>query len=329
MTTTLTWINPNDTFLTQSQQLNNAQIVAYHFAGTDWTKESISALCGNMAHESSLNPDMHELGYNDSPTRGYGLVQWTPMTKYTDWASAAGLPWDSGDSQLARIDYEVNNNIQWIPDGLQARYGMGDKYNFSFSDFRKNTQGLSVNDLTEAFMWNYEGPSYSAGTNSLPARQSFANLCLSSLDWTGTGGGTTPPPYTSHVQSVASSSQYQYEEKGEIGMYVQVKSGDTLSGIAARYGVNMNGIKQVVFQDILNKDVIGVGEVLLLPNAAAPTPAPQPINVNVNPEYYWVEGGDNLTKIAHQFGTTISQLQAWNNIKNPDLIYAGQRLRVK
>lgn len=186
-----TWINPNDTFLTQDQQLNNAQLVAYHFKGTDWTKESLSALCGNMSHESSLNPDMHELGYGDSPDRGYGLVQWTPMTKYTDWANSQGLDYASGDSQLARIDYEVANNIQWIANGYQLRYGMGDKYNFSFADFRKNAGGYTVDQLTEAFMWNYEGPSYDAGTSSLSARQSFADLCLSTLDWTGTGGGTT------------------------------------------------------------------------------------------------------------------------------------------
>jgi hypothetical protein len=190
------WIAINDTFLTNDQQMNNAQLTANHFKGTDWVKESLSALIGNMSHESSINPDMHELGYGDSPSRGYGLVQWTPMTKFTDWATANNLDYTSGDSQLARIDYEVNNNIQWVADGLQARYGMGDKYNFSFADFRKNAQNLSVNDLTEAFMWNYEGPSYSAGTSSLSSRQAFANQAYTSLDWTGTGGGIggNPPP---------------------------------------------------------------------------------------------------------------------------------------
>src|SRR5213595_390589 len=120
------WISINDTFLTQDQQLNNAQLVINHFVST-WKPEAISALCGNMSHESSINPDMHELGYGDSPDRGYGLVQWTPMTKYTDWATANGLNYADGDSQLARIDYEVNNNIQWIP---RSSYG-----NMSFADF--------------------------------------------------------------------------------------------------------------------------------------------------------------------------------------------------
>lgn len=46
-------------------------------------------------------------------------------------------------------------------------------------------------------------------------------------------------------------------------------------------------------------------------------------------QYYTAQSGDYLDKIAKQFGTTVNQLVAWNNIANPDLIYAGQTIRVK
>ena len=52
------------------------------------------------------------------------------------------------------------------------------------------------------------------------------------------------------------------------------------------------------------------------------------INAN-SAQYYTVQSGDNLGKIAIRFGTTVDQLVAWNNIANPDLIYAGQTIRVK
>ena len=52
------------------------------------------------------------------------------------------------------------------------------------------------------------------------------------------------------------------------------------------------------------------------------------INAN-SAQYYTVQSGDYLGKIAIQFGTTVAQLQAWNNIANPDLIYVGQTIRVK
>ena len=45
--------------------------------------------------------------------------------------------------------------------------------------------------------------------------------------------------------------------------------------------------------------------------------------------YYTVRSGDNLTKIARQYGTTVNQIAKWNNIKNVNLIYPGQKLRVK
>jgi LysM repeat protein len=41
---------------------------------------------------------------------------------------------------------------------------------------------------------------------------------------------------------------------------------------------------------------------------------------------YTVKRGDTLIKIAAQFDVSILDLIAWNDIRNPDLIYAGQTL---
>ncbi|TVL90375.1 peptidoglycan-binding protein [Streptomyces sp. SAJ15] len=45
--------------------------------------------------------------------------------------------------------------------------------------------------------------------------------------------------------------------------------------------------------------------------------------------YYTVKTGDTLWGIAQQYGTTVEQLQAWNNIPNPNVIKVGQRLLVR
>lgn len=45
--------------------------------------------------------------------------------------------------------------------------------------------------------------------------------------------------------------------------------------------------------------------------------------------YYTVKKGDTLSKIANKYGTTVSQIMKWNNISNPNLIYIGQKFRVK
>lgn len=46
-------------------------------------------------------------------------------------------------------------------------------------------------------------------------------------------------------------------------------------------------------------------------------------------QYYIVVKNDNLTKIAKKFNTTVAALVKLNNIKNPNLIVVGQKLRVK
>lgn len=168
----MAWIGAFQQWLTESESLNNAMMVAIHLHQTGWHAKSIAAVCGNMRHESSINPKMYEYGYDWSADRGYGLVQWTPRSKYWDWAMSRGMDPAHGDSQLARIDYEIANNIQWITVA---------PYNMSFNEFKVNSQNWSVDYLTEAFCWSYERPLQSAGEQSMPARKSFAALVYASF----------------------------------------------------------------------------------------------------------------------------------------------------
>lgn len=46
-------------------------------------------------------------------------------------------------------------------------------------------------------------------------------------------------------------------------------------------------------------------------------------------QYYIVKSGDNLTKIAKAYGTTVDAIVKLNGISNANLIYPGQKLRVK
>ena len=46
-------------------------------------------------------------------------------------------------------------------------------------------------------------------------------------------------------------------------------------------------------------------------------------------KYYTIEWGDTLSEIAIKYNTTVDRLVSLNNIDNPDLIYAGDKLRVK
>lgn len=56
----------------------------------------------------------------------------------------------------------------------------------------------------------------------------------------------------------------------------------------------------------------------------APVPNPAPTNYVT----YVIQPGDTLSEIAVRFGTTYQALAALNNISTPNLIYAGQTLKV-
>lgn len=45
--------------------------------------------------------------------------------------------------------------------------------------------------------------------------------------------------------------------------------------------------------------------------------------------YYTVKSGDTLSGIAQRYGTTTKAIANLNNIANPNLIYAGQVLKIK
>lgn len=136
------WIAKN-AFLNQSEMENNARIIYNYFTDKGWTLNAIAALLGNMEVESTINPGIWES--LDKYGGGWGLVQWTPYTKFSEWA---GSDWETNwDKQLERIVWELENGEQYYPT---------DSYPLSFPEFTQSTN--SAYYLAGAFLYNYERP---------------------------------------------------------------------------------------------------------------------------------------------------------------------------
>ena len=109
---------------------------------------------------------------------------------------------------------------------------------------------------------------------------------------------------------------------------------------AKKYAWNATGlnfIEPVAFFDALIKleAVKGTAKIETAPDApAAPAPvhsaaAPAPVAAPAAPAgTYTVVRGDNLTRIAARFGTTVAKLVEINGIKNANLINVGQVLKL-
>jgi LysM repeat protein len=104
-----------------------------------------------------------------------------------------------------------------------------------------------------------------------------------------------------------------------------VKPGDTLSGIAAMYGTTYQKI--AADNGISNPNLIYPGQVLKINTGGSTSPSGG--SSSGSKKYYSVVSGDTLSGIAARYDTTVAQLVAWNNIPNPDLIYPGQKIRVR
>ena len=96
-----------------------------------------------------------------------------------------------------------------------------------------------------------------------------------------------------------------------------VVSGDTLSDIAARFGTTYQSIAER--NGIENPNLIYPGQVLTISGQ------PQ----NGGEVWYTVVSGDTLSAIADRFGVSVQQIVDLNNIGNPNLIYPGQRFKIK
>lgn len=114
-------------------------------------------------------------------------------------------------------------------------------------------------------------------------------------------GGTTPPPSNSTTYTV--------------------RSGDTLSGIAARYNTTVARIASA--NNISNVNLIRVGLVLTIPGSGGTTPPPPTVRT------YTVRSGDTLYSIALRHNTTVARIVSANNISNPNLIRVGQVLTIR
>ncbi len=98
-------------------------------------------------------------------------------------------------------------------------------------------------------------------------------------------------------------------------MAYEVKRGDTLSAIAAHYGVSVAALVEA--NDITNPDLIQIGQSIVIPGQGG-----QADRIHI------VAAGETVGALAVQYETRTSEIVSLNKLDNPDLIRIGQKLKI-
>ena len=160
-------------YLTREEMTVNANYIYDYLSGKGWSKNAIAGMLGNMETESTINPGIWQSLDEGNMDMGFGLVQWTPASKYISWATDNGYLRNDINGQLDRLQYEIDNQLQWIPTS---------DYPLSFGDFKTSTETPEY--LAQAFLRNYERPK----DQTQPNRSTQARFWFDLLE----GGGSLP-----------------------------------------------------------------------------------------------------------------------------------------
>ena len=109
-----------------------------------------------------------------------------------------------------------------------------------------------------------------------------------------------------------------------------VRSGETMSGIATRYGVSLT--KLLAANRLANAGLIFVGQRISVPGAGRPRRPATPAHLHTGDagrcagSIYVVKAGDSMSVIAQRHGVSLTKLLAANKLADASRIYVGQKI---
>ena len=138
--------------------------------------------------------------------------------------------------------------------------------------------------------------------------------------WNRIPGTTIRVGQTLKVPAARQTSAAAPSARTPSSSHYRIRSGDSLSTIAVRFGVSVSDLRR---WNNLRSSRIRAGNFLLVrpPGPSSGRPAPSGSGT------YQVVRGDSLDRIARRHGTTVASLQRWNGLTN-SRIYPGQKLVV-
>lgn len=273
---------------------------------------------------NSDNTAQQEADWFIQNTRGYigkaiPVLDWEDnVTDNVPWA----LEWLQrveqayGCKPLIYMSESVVNRHDWSP-VANANYGIWvAKYRDNLPDYNYDMSKAgnmpSIKYWSTMALWQWTSTGRLNGWNGNLDCNVFYGDATAWDKYVGSDSGSNIPSNPAPSTPV--------EQPSESYQTYTVQSGDTLSGIASRFGTTYQKIASD--NGIANPNIIHPGQVLKIYGGSSQS------NSSSLYQTYIVKSGDTLSGIGSKFGVSYQKIAADNNISNPNLIHPGQVLKI-
>lgn len=261
----------------------------------------------------SSNSNSSSSGQSSSTTTNTEASAASYTVKSGDTLSGIASQYNTTVNQIASLNQLSNPNLIYVGQVLKLKNGQTTNSSSSSSSSTATTTAgtytVKAGDTLSAI-----ASRYSTSSSTLASLNSLSNpnlIYVGQVLKVSSNAPTSSSTSSSANSTVTTAASYT------------VKSGDTLSAIAAKYGTTYQALASA--NSISNPNDIYVGQVIKV-SATATAASSQAASSTSSNGSYTVKSGDTLYGIALANGLNWQTLAKQNGISDPNVIFVGQKL---
>ena len=260
----------------------------------------------------SSNSNSSSSGQSSSTTTNTETSSASYTVKSGDTLSGIASQYNTTVNQIVSLNQLSNPNLIYVGQVLKLKNSQTTNSSSSSSSTAATTVGtytVKAGDTLSAI-----ASRYSTSSSTLASLNSLSNpnlIYVGQVLKVSSNASTSSSTSSSANSTVTTAASYT------------VKSGDTLSAIAAKYGTTYQALAST--NSISNPNDIYVGQVIKV-SATATAASSQAASSTNSSGSYTVKSGDTLYGIALANGLNWQTLAKQNGISDPNVIFVGQKL---
>lgn len=261
----------------------------------------------------SSNSNSSSSGQSSSTTTNTEASAASYTVKSGDTLSGIASQYNTTVNQIVSLNQLSNPNLIYVGQVLKLKNSQTTNSSSSSSSSTAATTAgtytVKAGDTLSAI-----ASRYSTSSSTLASLNSLSNpnlIYVGQVLKVSSNASTSSSASSSANSTVTTAASYT------------VKSGDTLSAIAAKYGTTYQALAST--NSISNPNDIYVGQVIKVSATATAASSQAVSSINSNGSYT-VKSGDTLYGIALANGLNWQTLAKQNGISDPNVIFVGQKL---